>query len=138
MLPDEKAVNLIKGAIQKAYGRKGEEVVQMNLKAVDNTLAHLHEVSLTGKVNGTGPLLPPVTTDAPVFVRDVLGMIAGGLGDDLPVSAFPKDGTFPTDTGLFVGLLIGVILIVGGLTFFPALSLGPIVEQLLQNAGKTF
>jgi K+-transporting ATPase ATPase A chain len=47
-------------------------------------------------------------------------------------------GTFPTHTPLFVGLLVGVILIVGGLTYFPALSLGPIVEHLLMNAGKTF
>ncbi len=47
-------------------------------------------------------------------------------------------GTFPTTTPLFVGLLIGVILIVGALTFFPAYSLGPIVEHLLMNAGKVF
>lgn len=48
----------------------------------------------------------------------------------------PSAGTFPTDGGLFVGLLIGVILIVGGLTFFPALALGPIVEHLAMLAGK--
>ena len=47
-------------------------------------------------------------------------------------------GTFPTDGGLFVGLLIGVILIVGGLQFFPALALGPIVEHFQMLAGKTF
>ncbi len=47
-------------------------------------------------------------------------------------------GTFPTTTPLFVGLLIGVILIVGALTYFPAYSLGPIVEQLLMQAGRTF
>jgi len=50
----------------------------------------------------------------------------------------PSPGTFPTDTPLFVGLLIAIILIVGALTFFPALALGPIVEQLLLNAGRTF
>jgi len=47
-------------------------------------------------------------------------------------------GTFPTSGGLFVGLVVGVILIVGGLTFFPALALGPIVEQLAINAGTLF
>jgi K+-transporting ATPase ATPase A chain len=47
-------------------------------------------------------------------------------------------GTFPTHGGLFVGLLTGVILIVGGLTFFPALSLGPIVEHLAMQAGTFF
>ncbi len=50
----------------------------------------------------------------------------------------PSEGTFPTDGGLFVGLVIGVILIVGGLTFFPALSLGPIVEHLAMHAGTLF
>jgi K+-transporting ATPase ATPase A chain len=50
----------------------------------------------------------------------------------------PSEGTFPTHGGLFVGLLIGVILIVGGLTYFPALSLGPIVEHLAMNAGQLF
>jgi K+-transporting ATPase ATPase A chain len=50
----------------------------------------------------------------------------------------PSAGTFPTDSGLFVGLLIGVILIVGGLIYFPALSLGPIVEQLAMHAGNLY
>jgi K+-transporting ATPase ATPase A chain len=50
----------------------------------------------------------------------------------------PSSGTFPTDTGLFVALLIGVILIVGGLTFFPAVALGPVVEHLALQSGKLF
>jgi len=50
----------------------------------------------------------------------------------------PSAGTFPTDSGLFVGLLIGVILIVGGLIFFPALALGPIVEHLAMHAGTLY
>lgn len=50
----------------------------------------------------------------------------------------PSAGTFPTDNGLFVALLVGVILIVGGLTFFPALALGPIVEHTLMQAGSLF
>ncbi|MGY4356827.1 K+-transporting ATPase A subunit [Bradyrhizobium sp. i1.7.7] len=49
-----------------------------------------------------------------------------------------RRGTFPTTGGLFVGLVVGVILIIGGLTFFPALALGPIVEQLAMNAGNVF
>src|SRR5205823_4706150 len=87
---------------KKTYGKKGEEIVVMNLKAVDNTLAHLHEVPVADfKVNGSGPLLPPVTADAPEFVRNVLGRITAGEGDDLPVSAFPMDGTFPTATARY-------------------------------------
>jgi len=50
----------------------------------------------------------------------------------------PSAGTFPTHGGLFVGLLVGVILIVGGLTFFPVLSLGPIVDHLAMMAGTFF
>ena len=62
--------------------------------------------------------------------------IAGSLAakKTLPASA----GTFPTHGGLFVGLLVGVILIVGGLTFFPALALGPIVEHLAMLPGRAF
>ena len=62
--------------------------------------------------------------------------IAGSLVSKklVPASA----GTFPTDNGLFVALLIGVILIVGGLTFFPALALGPVVEHLAMHAGSLF
>src|SRR5271156_2253945 len=62
--------------------------------------------------------------------------IAGSLAAKKLVPA--SVGTFPTDGGLFVGLVVGVIVIVGGLTFFPALALGPIVEQLAINAGTLF
>ena len=59
-----------------------------------------------------------------------------------PAPSFPASGTsagtFPTDSGLFVGLTVGVILIIGGLTFFPALALGPLVEHLAMNAGTLF
>jgi K+-transporting ATPase ATPase A chain len=62
--------------------------------------------------------------------------VAGSLSAKKSVP--PSVGTFPTTGGLFVGLVVGVILIVGGLTFFPALALGPIVEQLANNAGTVF
>ena len=101
VLPREDAIDAIKYSIKKTYGKKGEEIVQMNLKAVDNTLEHLHEVPLPSQVNGAGDLLPPVTPNAPRFVKDVLGAIVAGYGDDLPVSAFPCDGTFPTGTAQY-------------------------------------
>jgi potassium-transporting ATPase potassium-binding subunit len=63
-------------------------------------------------------------------------VIAGSLAAKKSIPA--SVGTFPTTGGLFIGLVIGVIVIVGGLTFFPALALGPIVEQLAQNAGTLF
>jgi K+-transporting ATPase ATPase A chain len=62
--------------------------------------------------------------------------IAGALAAKKAVP--PSLGTFPTTSPLFVGLLVGVILIVGGLTFFPALALGPIVEHLAMQAGNLF
>jgi potassium-transporting ATPase potassium-binding subunit len=78
-----------------------------------------------------------------------LGMLIGRFGVIIPVLAIAgnmarkkitpdSSGTFRTDNMLFIGLLIAVIVIVGGLTFFPALSLGPIMEHLLMNAGVTF
>jgi potassium-transporting ATPase potassium-binding subunit len=63
-------------------------------------------------------------------------IIAGSLAAKKSIP--PSAGTFPTTGGLFVGLVVGVIVIVGGLTFFPALALGPIVEQLAINAGTLF
>ena len=62
--------------------------------------------------------------------------IAGSLAAKKSVP--PSAGTFPTTGGLFIGLVIGVILIVGGLTFFPALALGPIVEHLAMTSGTLF
>src|SRR6266540_330238 len=70
-----------------------------------------------------------------LFILPVLA-IAGSLAAKERVPAGP--GTFPTDTPLFVGLLVGVVLIVGALTFFPVLALGPLVEQLLQGTGQLF
>jgi pyruvate-ferredoxin/flavodoxin oxidoreductase len=101
VLPRDKAIDAIKTSIKKTYGKKGEEVVAMNLKAVDNTLEHLHEITVQSKANGHGELLPPMSPNAPDFVRNVLGKMALGEGDDLPVSAFPCDGTFPTGTARY-------------------------------------
>lgn len=98
VLPKDEAIAAIKHSIRDTYGKKGEEIVQMNLKAVDNTLSHLHEVQIPDSTNGTGEMPLPVPEQAPEFVRDVLGTIIANKGDDLPVSAFPADGTFPTGT----------------------------------------
>ena len=70
-----------------------------------------------------------------LFIVPMLA-VAGSLAAKKIVP--PSAGTFPTHGGLFVGLVVGVILIMGGLTFFPALALGPVVEQLAMNAGATF
>ncbi len=98
VLPREQAIGEIKKSIQKTYGKKGEDVVQQNLKAVDMTLEHLHEVKVPSVVDSKVVKLPPVTAGAPAFVKEVLGKIIEGQGDEIPVSAMPVDGTFPTAT----------------------------------------
>jgi pyruvate-ferredoxin/flavodoxin oxidoreductase len=99
ILPREQAIEEIKHAIQKTYGKRGEAVVKKNFEAVDQTLAHLHEVSLDGrKANSKITRRAPVPDAAPEFVKKVLGPMIAGEGDSLPVSAMPLDGTFPTGT----------------------------------------
>ncbi|NQU12313.1 pyruvate:ferredoxin (flavodoxin) oxidoreductase, partial [bacterium] len=98
VLPREAALTEIKKSIKKTYGRKGDEIVQMNLRAVDHTIGHLHEVPVPTGEDGGVEVPPPVSPAAPAFVRDVLGAMMVGRGDDLPVSALPCDGSFPTAT----------------------------------------
>ena len=98
VLPREEAVEAIRQSIRATYGRKGEDIVQKNLRAVDETLAHLFEVKVGEKVTSTIERPLPFSADAPKFEREVLGAIYEGRGDELPVSAFPCDGTFPTGT----------------------------------------
>jgi pyruvate-ferredoxin/flavodoxin oxidoreductase len=98
VLPKDEAITAIKDAIQKTYGKRGEIIVKKNYAAVDQALAHLHEVKVPSQVTSTTPLRAPVPAEAPEFVREVLGTIIEGKGDDLPVSAFPVDGSYPTAT----------------------------------------
>jgi pyruvate-ferredoxin/flavodoxin oxidoreductase len=98
VLPREQAINEIKHAIEKTYGKRGEAVVKRNFEAVDHTIANLHEVKVPDSPKGHLTRRVPVPTEAPEFVRDVLGTIIAGDGDSLPVSAMPVDGTFPTGT----------------------------------------
>ena len=98
VLPKDEAIAQIKEAIKKTYGRKGEEVVQKNYNAVDQTLAHLEEVTVPASVTSTIAMPPTVSPEAPEFVQKVTAKIIAGEGDDVPVSAMPVDGTFPTAT----------------------------------------
>ena len=107
VMPPNEALAAIQDSIRKAYGKKGEEIVKMNLAAVDNTLAHLHEVKIpaelvrspreaahTGILDWSG-LLQSATTE---YERRTLPKLLAGRGDSLPVSAMSVDGTFPTGT----------------------------------------
>jgi len=97
VLPRDEAIEAIRQSIRDTYGRKGEEVVKKNMQAVDETLAHLHEVKVPDNVTSKISI-PEVFPGAPKFEREVLGTIYAGRGDELPVSAFSCDGTFPTST----------------------------------------
>jgi len=98
ILPREEAIQAIKDSIRHSYGKRGEAVVQKNFEAVDQTLVHLHEVKVPGKVTSQFTRRPPVPDEAPEFVKNTLGKVISLDGDSLPVSAFPVDGTYPLST----------------------------------------
>ncbi len=98
VLPRDQAIEEIKKAIRKSYGKRGEAVVQKNFAAVDSALENLYHVEPPRKVTSQKTRRPPVTEDAPEFVKEVLGTIIAAEGDSLPVSVFPEDGTYPTGT----------------------------------------
>jgi len=98
ILPQEEAIAAIKDAIRKTYGKRGEQVVQQNFNAVDQSVANLHEVPVPAEATSRIEQPPVVPPEAPEFVQQVLAPMIAGLGDTLPVSALPADGTFPTGT----------------------------------------
>jgi pyruvate-ferredoxin/flavodoxin oxidoreductase len=98
VLPREEAIEAIKHSIKKSYGSKGEEVVKKNYKAVEETLANLFEVKVSGVASSEIQKPPAVPLEAPEFVQNFTARIIAGEGDSLPVSAFTPDGTFPTGT----------------------------------------
>jgi pyruvate-ferredoxin/flavodoxin oxidoreductase len=98
VLPHDEAIAAIKNGIKKAYGKRGQVIIDKNNAAVDASLAALAQVTVPSTVTSATRLLEPVPADAPDFVQRVTGMIAAGRGDLLPVSAMPVDGTFPTAT----------------------------------------
>jgi pyruvate-ferredoxin/flavodoxin oxidoreductase len=98
VLPKDQAIKLIKDSIVKTYGRKGQNIVDMNMRAVDTAIQSIVEVNYADKVTSTLHIHSPVPEDAPAFVKQVTGEIIAGRGNKLPVSAFPDDGTWPTGT----------------------------------------
>jgi pyruvate-ferredoxin/flavodoxin oxidoreductase len=101
VLPKDEAIEAIKYSIKKTYGAKGEEVVKKNYKAVEETLANLFEVKIPGVADSSIERPPAVPAYAPEFVQSFTARIIAGEGDQLPVSAFPVDGTFPTGTAQY-------------------------------------
>lgn len=98
VLPREEAISKIKEAIYETYWKKGEAVVKKNYDAVDNTLEHLYEIDYSNYTIGDKAFGEQISDKAPDFVQEVLSKIIAGEGDELPVSAFPVDGTYPSGT----------------------------------------
>ena len=98
LLSRDRAITEIKEAIAKTYGKRGEAVVEQNYAAVDASLSHLYEVKVPSSVSSrfTRPAVVPAY--APEFIQTVTAPMMAGLGDMLPVSALPIDGTYPTGT----------------------------------------
>jgi pyruvate-ferredoxin/flavodoxin oxidoreductase len=101
VLPRDAAIQQIKKAIEKSYKSKGQEVVDQNFAAVDAALDHLYEVTIPKQASSSRPLDDVVPASAPQFVREVTAQMMRGHGDDLPVSAMPIDGTYPSATSQF-------------------------------------
>jgi len=101
VLPRAAAIEQIKETIRKTYGRKGDAVVRRNYAAVDGTLARLQEVKVPEVATGSRDGAKIVPDDAPEFVRRVTAKMLAGLGDEIPVSLIPADGTFPSGTSAF-------------------------------------
>ncbi len=101
VLPPERAITAIKDSIERTYAKKGADVVEKNIRAVDQALAHLYEVEVPEHFNGNPIKRNGQCSDEPPFVHDVLEKIMTGRGDRLPVSALPNDGTYPTGTTRF-------------------------------------
>ena len=101
VLPREQAIERIKAAVAKTYGRRGAEVVERNQAAVDRALDGLHRVEVPEQATATRGLPPVVPAHAPEFVRTVTAEMLAGRGDDLPVSALPVDGTYPSGTAAY-------------------------------------
>jgi len=98
VLPRDEAIAKIKSAIAKTYGRRGAEVVERNHAAVDRAVEGLHRIEVPDRVTSARDLPAVVPAGAPEFVRTVTAAMMAGRGDDLPVSALPADGTYPSGT----------------------------------------
>jgi len=97
VLEKQQAIDSIKQAVEKTYGRKGRRIVQRNFEAIDATLAHLYQATVKDHVNGFA-IKPPVPDAASEFVKKVTATLLQGNGDRIPVSMIPADGTWPLST----------------------------------------
>ncbi len=104
ILPKDEAIAAIKQAVDKTYGRKSKRLVELNYRAIDTTLAKLHQLAIPADddAQAAAPIAAAAdAADIPDFVRDLTLPIYQGKGDQLPVSGFPADGTYPLGTARY-------------------------------------
>jgi pyruvate-ferredoxin/flavodoxin oxidoreductase len=101
VLPPADALRLLRASVESTWGRRGPEVVRRNFAALDAALAALREVPVPAVATGLRRRPPAVSPAAPDFVQRVTRLLIEGRGDELPVSAFPPDGTWPTGTSRY-------------------------------------
>jgi pyruvate-ferredoxin/flavodoxin oxidoreductase len=150
IIPKEDAVKAIKKEIDKTYGKKGPKVLEMNYAAVDKALAGIIEVPVPDRVTSSIRMRPAVPANAPAFVQEVTARMIEGRGDDLPVSAVPVDGSWPTGTTQYEKRNIAVHIPVwdadtclqcGSCSFVcphASIRMKAYVPSLLDNAPPTF
>jgi len=100
ILPQAEAIAAIKHAVEKTYGRKGRRIAEFNYRAIDQTLACLHRVTVPTDAD-FAPSAAPIARNADDFIHRVTLPLIAGHGDQLPVSCFPADGTWPTGTAQY-------------------------------------
>ncbi|HNR65066.1 MAG TPA: pyruvate:ferredoxin (flavodoxin) oxidoreductase, partial [Atribacterota bacterium] len=98
VLPEDVAIEKIKQFIEKSYGSRGEEILRRNNEAVDLAMKSIKEIKVPARAEGTIRKKDTVSEKAPQFVREVTARMIAQEGDDIPVSAFQPDGTFPSGT----------------------------------------
>ncbi|MBT3274440.1 MAG: pyruvate:ferredoxin (flavodoxin) oxidoreductase, partial [Spirochaetales bacterium] len=98
VLEEEKALRLIKDAVVTSYSKKGQEIVDRNMAAIDLAKTGMMQVELPSKTGSSTEMKELIPDDAPTFVKEITGEIMAGRGDKIPVSKLPNDGTYPTGT----------------------------------------
>ena len=98
VLPRDTAIKAVKDSITKTYGKKSQEIVEKNHTAVDNSIEHMYKVDVPAKPVSDLGFIPPVPDNAPEFVQNITAKIIMDEGNDLPVSALPVDGSYPSGT----------------------------------------
>lgn len=101
VLPKEQAIESIKEAVEKTYGKKGKQLIDLNFKAIDQTLLNLYKVDVPDKVGSQGKHHEEVPESAPDFIKQVTAEIIAGRGDSIPVSLFPVDGSYPLGSAAY-------------------------------------